>query len=73
MPVAVTLRLARLGAAVLAVPHVVRFTAGRGLVAAAGVLASLVAQRHQAAQVDRDVVGLGQCQRQIRGSRVGPI
>ena len=46
------------GAAVFAVHHVVGFAARRGLVAAAGVLAGLVPQVDQAAQVDRDVVGL---------------
>ena len=50
--------------AVPPVPHVVRFAAGRGLVAAARVLASLVAERDQAAQVDWDVVGLAHVQRQ---------
>jgi hypothetical protein len=44
--------------AVLAVDHVVRLAPGRGLVAAAGELAPLVPQRHQAAQVDGDAVGL---------------
>ena len=38
--------------------HVVGFAAGGWLVAAAGELAPLVPQRHQAAQVEGDVVGL---------------
>jgi hypothetical protein len=55
------------------VPDVVRLAAGGGLVAAAGVLAALVAQGDQAAQVDGDVVGLVQCQRQIpRVTRMRP-
>ena len=49
-----------------AVPHVVRLAGGGGLVAAAGELAALVPQRHQAAQADRDVTGLPGIQRQGR-------
>jgi hypothetical protein len=45
-------------AAVGAVLDVVRFAAGRGLVAAAGVLARLIPQGDQAPQVEGDVVGL---------------
>ena len=57
VPVAVVLEVGQAGvAAVGPVLHVVRFAAGRGLVAAAGVLAPLVAERDQAPQVDRDVV-----------------
>jgi len=40
------------------VDHVVGLAPGGGLVAAAGVLAGLVPQGDQAAQVQRDVVGL---------------
>ena len=59
VPPAVVLEVGQAGgAAVFAVDDVVRFAAGGGLVAAAGVLASLVAQGDQAAQVDGDVVGL---------------
>ena len=47
MPPAIILEVVQAGpAAVGAVHHVVRFAADRGLVAAARVLASLVAQRH---------------------------
>jgi hypothetical protein len=61
------------GAAVGPVDDVVRFAPGGGLVAAAGMLAALVPQGHQAAEVDRDVVGLVQCQRQIpRVTRMRP-
>jgi hypothetical protein len=45
-------------AAVGSVLDVVGFAARGGLVAAAGELARLIPQRDQAAQVDRDVVGL---------------
>lgn len=44
--------------AVLAVHHVVGFAAGGGLGAAAGELAPLVPQGHQAPQVQGDVLGL---------------
>ncbi len=40
------------------VDHVVRLASGRGLIAAARVLARLVPQRDQPPQVHRDVVGL---------------
>jgi hypothetical protein len=61
------------GAAVGPVDDVVRFAPGGGLVAAARMLAALVPQGHQAAEVDRDVVGLVQCQRQIpRVTRMRP-
>ncbi len=59
MPVTVILEVRQAGVpAVLAVHHVVRFTPGCRLVAAAGELAPLVPQGHQEAQVDGDVVGL---------------
>jgi hypothetical protein len=67
VPPAVVLEVRQAGVpAVAPVQHVVRFAAGRGLVAAAGELAALVAQRHQAAQVHRDVIGLPDVQRQGR-------
>ncbi len=59
MPPTVVLEVGQAGvAAVLAVHHVVRFTPGGGLGAAAGELAGLVPQGDQAAQVEGDVVGL---------------
>jgi len=59
MPPAVVFQVGQAGVpAVGPVHHVVRLTPGRRLVTAAGELAPLVPQRHQAAQVDRDVVGL---------------
>jgi hypothetical protein len=58
------------GAAVGAVDHVVRFAPRGGLITAAGMLAALVPQRHQAPQVDGDVVGLADVQRE-RGSGQG--
>jgi hypothetical protein len=59
VPPAVVLEVGRAGvAAVFAVDHVVGFAAGRGLIAAAGVLAVLVPQRHQAAQMEGNLVGL---------------
>jgi hypothetical protein len=45
------------------VDHVVRLASGRGLVAAARVLARLVAQGHEAPQVYRYVVGLPDIER----------
>jgi hypothetical protein len=48
------------------VDDVVGFAAGGGLVTAAGVLARLVPQVDQPAQVDRDVVGLPDIQGQGR-------
>jgi hypothetical protein len=57
MPPAPVLQAGQAGAAAVgAVHHVVRFARGGRLVTAAGELAPLVAQRDQAAQVDRDVV-----------------
>jgi hypothetical protein len=53
-------------AAVFAVLDMMGFTAGRRLVTAAGVLTRLVPQRDQAAQVDRDVVGLPDIERERR-------
>ena len=68
VPVAIVLEVGEAGAAaVLPVNHVVRFAAGGGLVTAAGILARLVPQRHQAAQMDGDIVGPPYIQRQ-RGS-----
>src|SRR5580698_6567369 len=59
VPPAVAFEVVQAGvAAVCAVDHVVGFAAGGGLVAAAGVLAVLVPQGDQAAQVGRDLVGL---------------
>jgi hypothetical protein len=59
VPPAVVLEVGQAGvAAVGAVGDVVGFTAGGGLVAAAGELARLVPQRDQAPQVQGDVVGL---------------
>ncbi len=59
MPPAIQFQVRQAGVpAVLAVHHMVRFTAGGGLGAAAGELAPLVPQGHQPAQVDGDVVGL---------------
>ena len=59
VPPAVILEVGQAGgAAVLAVDHVVGFALGRGLITAARVLAVLVSEGDQAAQVDRDVVGL---------------
>ncbi len=52
------------GSAVGAVPDVVGFAGGGGLVAAAGVGAALVPQGGQAAEGDRDIVGLADVQRQ---------
>jgi hypothetical protein len=52
------------GAAVGPVHHVVRFAGVRRLVTAAGEPAPLVPQRHQAPQVDRDLIGLADVQRQ---------
>jgi hypothetical protein len=67
MPPAVVLEVGQAGAAaVFAVCDVVGFAAGRGLIAAARMLASLVAHCDQAPQVDRDVVGLAHVQRQGR-------
>ncbi len=43
---------------------VVGFAAGRRLITAAGELAGLVPQRDQAAQVDRDVVGFADVERE---------
>jgi hypothetical protein len=50
--------------AVLAVHHMVGFAAGGRLVAAAGELARLVPQGDKAAQVERDVVGLADVERE---------
>jgi len=59
VPPAVVLEIGQAGAAAVgAVDHVVGLAPGGGLVAAAGVLAGLVPQGDQAAQVQRDVVGL---------------
>src|SRR5580692_4322136 len=70
MPPAVIFEVGEAGvAAVGAVGDVVGFAGRGGLVAAAGELAYLVPQGDQAPQVDGDVVGLVQCQRQI--PRVG--
>src|SRR5580693_2274514 len=57
VPPAVPFEVVQAGvAAVCAVDHVVGFAPGRGLVAAAGVLACLVPQGDQAPQVGRDLV-----------------
>ena len=67
VPPAVVLEVSEAGApAVGPVDHVVRLASGGGLIAAAGVLAGLVPQRDQAAQVHRDVVGLADVQRKRR-------
>jgi hypothetical protein len=59
VPPTVKLQVRQAGVpAVLAVHHVVRLAAGGGLGAAAGELAPLVPQGHEAAQVHGDVVGL---------------
>jgi hypothetical protein len=59
VPPAVVFEVGEAGvAAVGAVGDVVRLTAGRGLIAAAGVLAVLVPHCDQAPQVQGDVVGL---------------
>ena len=59
VPVAVLLQAGQAGAAAVGpVGDVVRFAGGRGLVAAAGKLAGLVAQRGQPPQVGGDLVGL---------------
>jgi hypothetical protein len=59
VPPTVVLEVSEAGvAAVRPVLDVVGFTAGRGLVAATGVLAVLIPQRDQAPQVEGDVVGL---------------
>jgi len=59
VPVTVILEIREAGVpAVGPVHHVVGFAAGGRLVAAAGDLAPLVPQGHQAAQVEGDVVGL---------------
>ncbi len=61
MPVTVKLQVRQAGVpAVLAVHHMMWLAAGGGLGAAAGELAPLVPQGDQPAQVDGDVVGLGQ-------------
>jgi hypothetical protein len=65
VPPAIVLQVRQAGpAAVGAVHHVVGFASGDGLVAAAGVLAALVPQGDQPAQMNRDVVGLAHVQRQ---------
>jgi hypothetical protein len=65
VPPAVALEVGETGgAAVFAVDDVVRFAAGRGLVAATGVLAVLIPQGNQAAQVDGDVVALPDVERE---------
>src|SRR5580700_8865851 len=65
MPPAVIFEVGQAGvAAVGSVPDVVGLTAGRGLVAAAGVLARLIPQRDQPAQMERDVVGLPDVERE---------
>src|SRR5579862_4187493 len=67
VPVAVVFEVGQAGgAAVFAVDHVVGFALGGGLITAAGVLAVLVPQGDQAAQVDRDVVGLADVEREGR-------
>jgi len=59
VPPAVVLEVGQAGvAAVFAVDHVVGFAAAGRLVAAAGELACLVPQGHQAAQMEGNLVGL---------------
>ena len=59
MPGAVTLQVGQAGrAAVSAVDHMMGFTRRGGLITAPGVLALLIPQRDQPAQVHRDVIGL---------------
>src|SRR5579872_6663396 len=67
VPPAVVLEVGQAGgAAVFAVGDVVGFALGGGLVAAAGVLAVLVSEGDQASQVDGDVVGLADVEREGR-------
>src|SRR5580692_5856634 len=65
MPPAVIFEVGEAGAAAVgAVGDVVGFAGRGGLVAAAGVLACLIPQRHQAPQMQRDVVGLPDVERE---------
>jgi hypothetical protein len=59
VPPAVAFQAGQAGAAAVGpVHHMMGFAAGGRLVAAAGELTRLIPERDQAAQVDRDVVGL---------------
>jgi hypothetical protein len=71
VPPAVVFEVFQAGAAAVgAVGDVVRFAGRGGLIAAAGVLARLIPQRDQPAQVQRDLVGLALVLRLRLGSHL---